>query len=308
MPGVLDLQRLGGRLEAPLQVHDDTLWYEGNLELLQMPRVSVVGTRNVSPEGISRAGRITALLVREGFCIVSGMARGVDRVAHEVALEMNGKTIAVMGTPIDECYPKEHEQLKREIGRRGLVLSQFQPGTPIHRSNFPRRNILMAALSSTTFVVEADISSGTKHQVKAAVQMRKPVAFLASLVDQNYPWVREALDSNYGVVIRHAKDAEMLLRQLNVNPCRLPMVQVDFDLFVKSVGNRLPNRGMPAHEPRRPKGIERQPGISVQPRRPEEEHVDRATVQPRTQQKSALWQRIYTRIQRFFRTAASITS
>ena len=233
MSQVLDLRHFTGRFaQIPRQAEHEVLWYDGNLKLLELPLASVVGTREVSPEGIVRTKRLTALLVQEGFCIVSGLAKGVDRVAHETALEMNGYTIAVMGTSINDCYPKEHRALKCEIGLRGLLLSQFAPESPILRSNFPRRNILMAALSSVTFVVEATIDSGTKHQVKAAVDRGKPVAFLASLVDQDYPWVRGALDSGFGFVIESPEDARSLLRHASAEPdaSSVSAIQADFGL------------------------------------------------------------------------------
>jgi len=297
MSQVLDLRHFRGALgELPQRTRHETLWYEGNLELLQMPLASVVGTRQISPQGVLRTKRITTLLVSEGFCIVSGLARGVDRVAHEMALEMNGQTIAVMGTPIDECYPKEHKGLKDEISRRGLILSQFEPTTPIHRSNFPRRNVLMAALSSTTFVVEADIDSGTKHQVKAAVQMRKPVAFLASLVDQNYPWVREALDSGYGVVIEHAEDARILLRRANPErdqASRALATQEHFNLFKEFAAEPSVDLGGEsfAHTEER---IEVAAPTWEAQVIPEEDQAHLALVLPSPERKPTFWEKIYS--------------
>jgi DNA processing protein len=215
MTQIVDLRDLPGTPRGISEnAQREELWCDGNLELLTMPLASIVGTRDVSPEGVRRTRKLAAVLVSEGFCIVSGLAKGVDRVAHETALSMNGHTIAVMGTAIDECYPIEHQELKDRITRRGLVLSQFAPGTPVRRSNFPQRNVLMATLSSTTFVVEASVDSGTKHQVRAAVRMGKKVAFLASLVNQDYPWVQEALDAQFGVIIEHTEDAVALLREV----------------------------------------------------------------------------------------------
>src|ERR1700677_1091340 len=193
---------------------EESLWVMGNYGLLQMPLASVVGKREVSAEGVARTKKITSILVREGFCVVSGLAQGVDTVAHTQALRLGGMTIAVMGTPIDECYPKDNFDLKQEIARNGLVISQFAPGSSVQRGNFPRRNILMAALSSITIVVEADIDSGTRHQVKAAIEMGRQVGFMASLVERNFPWVLDALKSGYGTVIENPEDAVDILRKL----------------------------------------------------------------------------------------------
>jgi DNA processing protein len=181
--------------------------------LLKMPMVSVVGTRKASKEGIARTQRLTKTLVSQGFCVVSGLAEGVDAAAHMTALKENGATVAVMGTPIDECYPPSHMQLKTEIEMRGLVLSQFEPGSEIQRGNFPRRNELMASLSIMTIVVEADINSGTRHQVKSALSLGRTVGFLPSLAESRFPWVEEALKSGKGFVINSPRD---LIKQLEI--------------------------------------------------------------------------------------------
>ena len=194
----------------------DRLWLLGNADLLSGPLAAVVGTRQITEEGAARTKKLTALLVREGFCVVSGLAEGVDAVAHRTALDNDGLTIAVMGTPIEECYPREHSDLKAEIVEKGLVISQFAPGSKVHRSNFPRRNTLMAALSEITFVVEAGVNSGTRHQVKAALQMGRIVAFLASLAEKNYPWIEEAMRSGLGRIIAGPEDALALLREIRI--------------------------------------------------------------------------------------------
>jgi len=190
------------------------LWYEGNINLLASAMASVVGTRNPSPEGVKRAKRLTTLLVREGFTIVSGLAAGIDAIAHTQALEAGGNTIAVMGTPIDQCYPASHASLKQAIAELGLVLSQFPPGSHVFRSNFPHRNVLMAALSSITFIVEARADSGTRHQVAAAIEMGRRVAFLASLVDKQIPWVSEAINAGVGTIVDTPESLTSLLGEV----------------------------------------------------------------------------------------------
>lgn len=186
--------------------HGRTLWYSGNLGLLAMPSVSIIGTREPSEVGLSRTRRVTSIAVEHGFCVISGLAAGVDAVAHQTTLDLNGNTIAVMGTPIDQCYPKENEDLKRQMAERGLVLSQFPPESKVRRSNFPQRNALMAELSLMTIVTEAGELSGTRHQVKSAIRLGKPVAFLASMIDRKYEWVQEALGSGLGFVVEERAD------------------------------------------------------------------------------------------------------
>lgn len=220
----LDLEQLPPCLRVQPSVAAN-LWLLGNRELMALPLAAVVGTRDVSTEGIARTKKLTALLVREGFCVVSGLAQGVDTVAHRTALEAGGRTIAVMGTPIDDCYPRENAALKAEIAEKGLVISQFAPGTRIHRANFPQRNVLMAAMSCITFVVEAGVNSGTRHQVKAAVKMGKRVAFLASLAAKGFPWISDALRSGLAVVIESPEDAVALLRELAGSEHEIPPVE-----------------------------------------------------------------------------------
>lgn len=205
------------------------LWYFGNLQLLNSPMVSVVGSRDVSKEGAARTRKLTRLLVSKGICVVSGLAEGVDAEAHNIALDNGGMTIAVMGTPIDECYPASHVALKREIEEHGLVISQFAPGSPIHRGNFPQRNELMAALSAITIVIEAKIDSGTRHQVKSALGFGKQVGFLASLAEKRFPWIQDAMESGNGFSITTAEDferrvSEILTIRLQMAARRLTLV------------------------------------------------------------------------------------
>jgi len=216
MTNIIDLEERFGVSPALWGPHLNRLWYAGDLSLLELPRVSIVGTRNVTPHGRLRTIKLVSLLVSKGFCIVSGLAAGVDTVAHETTLDANGKTIAVMGTPIETCYPKENQALKDRITEKGLIISQFAPGQKIHRSNFPRRNSLMAALSAVTFVVEAEIDSGTRHQVHAALALGQKVAFLASLADRDFGWVREAIRSGHGVIVQDPTDALDLLSGMHL--------------------------------------------------------------------------------------------
>lgn len=186
------------------------LWYVGDPDLLRCPCVSVIGTRDISPAGAQRTKRLVAILVNQGYCIVSGLAEGVDSIAHSTALDLGGKTIAVMGTPIDKCYPAENKTLKSRIEEKGLVLSQFEIGSSVNKGNFPKRNILMAALSEGTIVVEAGEKSGTRYQVEAALKMKRKVGFLKSLADLQYSWISEALVDKNCFVITSPEDLSFL--------------------------------------------------------------------------------------------------
>ena len=178
------------------------LWFQGDLSLLDLKKVSIIGTRKPSTAGIIWTEKITKLVIENDFCVVSGMAKGIDTAAHQETLKQNGKTIAVMGTDIDGCYPKENFNLKQNIKNHGLILSQFHPGTSTSRFNFPKRNKLMAELSFACIVVEAGENSGTRYQTEEAKKLKKEVAFLSSLVEKKYRWISDFLQDFEAFIIK----------------------------------------------------------------------------------------------------------
>ena len=138
------------------------LFCKGNLTLLNATSLAVVGTRAVSPYGMAVVSRFIPTLVEAGFCIVSGMARGVDALAHKWALKAKGRTIAVLGSGADEASPTENTFLYNEILKNdGLIVSEFAPGTHGAKQNFPQRNRIIAGLSKGTLVIEAGAKSGS---------------------------------------------------------------------------------------------------------------------------------------------------
>jgi DNA processing protein len=135
------------------------------------------------------------LLVEEGVAVVSGLAKGVDAAAHRGAIEAGGRTIAVLGTPLDQVYPREHADLQAEIGRGHLLVSQFPSGHPITRKNFPRRNRVMALLSHATVIVEAREGSGCLSQAWEAVRLGRPLFMMRSVLDaEDLTWPSDLLD------------------------------------------------------------------------------------------------------------------
>ncbi|MBI5362002.1 MAG: DNA-protecting protein DprA [Planctomycetes bacterium] len=172
------------------------LYLEGDAALLQRTvRVAVVGSRDASALGLRRARRISTELARERIVVVSGLARGVDHAAHTAAIEAGGRTIAVIGTPLDRVYPPEHAELQAEFARAHLVVSQFGPKDETGRWSFPERNRTMALLSHATVIVEAGDSSGTLHQAWEALRLGRPTFFMRSLLeDTTLAWPRKLLD------------------------------------------------------------------------------------------------------------------
>lgn len=164
----------------------DLFYYRGDVGLLETPSISVVGTRNLSEEGVRRTRKLVKLLSESGFTIVSGLAKGTDTVALSMAMKLGSKVIGVIGTPIDEYYPKENTELQEEIARNHLLISQVpffkyqaQPFDS-KRVYFPERNATMAAISQATIIVEASDTSGTLTQARACIQQGRKLFILNS--------------------------------------------------------------------------------------------------------------------------------
>lgn len=161
----------------------EILFVRGNVELLHRPAVAVVGTRHPSDEGRRRARKLGYLLSQSNIAVASGLALGIDEAAHLGTLEVGGDAIAVIGTPLHRVYPKEHVKLQEVIGSVGVVVSQFYPGDPVQRFNFPMRNAVMSGLCLGTIVVEAGETSGALIQARKALQQERRLFIPQSAVD-----------------------------------------------------------------------------------------------------------------------------
>ena len=137
--------------------------------------VAIVGARRNSPYGEEVAYKLAYGLARHGVVIVSGLAYGIDSIAHRAALDAGGKTVAVLGTPIDQIYPREHEGLAREIIEKdGAVMSEYGPGVVVYpKTSFLERNRLISGLSDVVIVVEAAARSGTLNTATHALNQGK---------------------------------------------------------------------------------------------------------------------------------------
>jgi DNA processing protein len=184
--------RIHGTHDYPNRLRDavepiELLYFLGAWELAESPRrVAVVGTRQVSEEGAARTRKLVKLLVENDFTIVSGLAHGVDTIAHQTAIAAGGRTIAVIGTPISEVYPKENASLQRQIASEFLLVSQvpvlrYKAQRPnVNRFFFPERNKTMSALTQATVIVEASETSGTLIQARAALDQGRMLFILES--------------------------------------------------------------------------------------------------------------------------------
>lgn len=181
------------------------LFVLGHLQASDDRSVAVVGTRQVSDDGLRRASRLSTELTHAGVTVVSGLARGVDTCAHTAALEAQGRTIAVIGTGITRCYPAENKQLAETIANRGAVISQFWPTRSPGRDTFPRRNRVTSGISLGTAVIEASSTSGAKMQARLAYEHGKHVWLIASLVAAQ-PWAQKMVELSRARPVRDTAD------------------------------------------------------------------------------------------------------
>jgi len=151
------------------------LFTRGDAALLSRPQVAIVGSRHASAAGLANARRFAAELAAAGFVITSGMALGIDAMAHEGTLAAGGSTVAVLGCGADVVYPRRHAALAERIRARGCLASECLPGTPPLAALFPQRNRIISALSLGVLVVEATPDSGSLITARFAAEQGREV-------------------------------------------------------------------------------------------------------------------------------------
>lgn len=199
------------------------LYVVGDLPIpLPKPRASVIGSRKASVKALENAHNITSTLVENGVIVVSGLARGIDTVAHKTAIEEGGDTIAVLGTPLDKYYPSENANLQDFIMNNHLAVSQFPIGYPVQPRNFVIRNRTMALISDISIIVEAGDSSGSLHQGWEALRLGHPLFIWKSIVEnKSLSWPEKMID--YGAMV--LTDPEEVLDYLPSNQGILKLIQ-----------------------------------------------------------------------------------
>jgi len=162
------------------------LYLRGSFEAGDEAAVAIVGARHATAYGESVARELAAELTRRGLTIVSGLARGIDAAAHGGALEADGRTLAVLGSGLDQIYPREHRDLAAEVAGHGAVISEFPLGTPPLRLHFPRRNRIISGLSLGVIVVEAGVNSGALITAHHALEQGREVFAVPGRVHARY--------------------------------------------------------------------------------------------------------------------------
>lgn len=183
------------------------LYAIGNIGLLKEKSISIVGSRNSSEYGRKITKSITKDLVEDNIVIVSGMASGIDSVAHKTCLEYGGKTIAVLGSGFRHIFPKENEQLFHQIIESdGLVISEYPIDTPVQMKNFPKRNRIISGLSMGLLVIEAAYRSGTSITVKYARMQGRKVFCIPNSIGNKNSYGTINLVQNGAILVKNAQD------------------------------------------------------------------------------------------------------
>jgi DNA processing protein len=197
------LQTVSGR--PPL------LFVAGGLDPEDDRAVAVVGSRQASDEGRRTARAVARHLVNEGYTVTSGLAAGIDTEAHVAALDAGGRTVAVLGSGLDHCYPAHNAELARRILSSGALVSQFWPESRPSRQTFPMRNAVMAGMTRATVIVEAGMTSGTRVQARVALAEGRVLILLSALLRQ--PWAQELARRPGVVVVESASEVVAAIRQ-----------------------------------------------------------------------------------------------
>ena len=187
------------------------LYLKGNAELLNVPSISVVGTRSPSQRGVELAKAVVDSLGDSGFCVTSGLALGIDGIAHIEALAKETPTIAVIGTSVCDVYPKQHERLQALVAQHGLLVSQFAPSRVVQRYYFMQRNLLMSQISRGSLVVEDRDGGGAVQQAQYSASQGKKVFVLRETFDnRTFLWPRKLKDP---VVVQSPKGVGLAVRR-----------------------------------------------------------------------------------------------
>lgn len=193
------------------------LYLGGDRLLLRERMVAIIGSRDCSEYGAGVAERLAAELSRAGVVILSGLARGIDGYAHRGAMLVAGRTVAVLGTGIDVIYPKRNRAIQEDIAERGLLLTEYPPGSPAYHFHFPERNRLIAALAEVLVVVEAAVKSGTARTIRVATELGREIMAVPGPISRSTSSGTNALIRDGAGIVLGAED---VLYELGIRPAQ----------------------------------------------------------------------------------------
>lgn len=203
------------------------LFVHGDPAVLSRPQIAMVGSRNPTPQGINNAHAFAQSFAQTGLAITSGLALGIDAACHEGALAGSGYTIAAMGTGLDRVYPKRHHTLAHKIAEQGALISEFPPGTPPLKENFPRRNRIISGLSLGTLVVEASVNSGSLITARCAADQGREVFAIPGSIHNPLARGCHALIRQGAKLVESAND---VLEELHISQPLLRNVEATSDI------------------------------------------------------------------------------
>ena len=214
------------------------LYLSGDASLLRAPAIAVVGSRRAGPQALRVAAHMARRLASCGIAVISGMAQGIDSVAHAAALNQVGRSIGVLGTGIDRIYPRSGVELFRRMGEEGLLVSEFAPGTAPLAENFPIRNRIISGLSLGVVVVEAASRSGSLITARMALEQNREVfAVPGPALDAQCAGCQELVRQGARPVFTVEdilRDMAELLRPFSISEANLPPEPVPQDDAVAS--------------------------------------------------------------------------
>ncbi len=218
------------------------LYLAGKYTAQDSQSVSIVGTRRLTDYGKTVANKFASELAKQGITIISGMARGIDSVAHKAALKHGGRTIAVIGSGLDIIYPPENKNLFNSIIENGAVISEFPLGTKPDAQNFPKRNRIIAGLSLGTLVIETKENGGAMQTAKFAFDQNKEVfAVPGNITSEKSNGTNLLIQRNEAKLILSTEDI-LLELQLKLKPTigvNIPKQDLDLTLFEEKIYNAL---------------------------------------------------------------------
>jgi len=191
------------------------LYFKGQRELLRKPALAVVGSRNATPQGLSNADAFSEAASNAGFCIISGMALGIDTAAHQGGLRGAAASIAVVGTGLDIVYQAKNHLLAHKLAKEGALISEFPLGTPAIGRNFPRRNRIISGMSQGCLVVEAALQSGSLITARQALEQGREVMAIPGSIHSPLSKGCHALIKQGAKLVENTQD---ILDELNYFP------------------------------------------------------------------------------------------
>lgn len=201
------------------------LYTEGNYELLNKDSIAIVGTRNCTEYGRKYAKEFAEELSKNGMCIISGMAVGIDTIAHINSMKEQGKTIAVLGSGFNKIYPEENKMLFNQILENGgCVVSEYPLEEEMDKANFPKRNRIISGISLGTLVIEAKYRSGSTITAKYAIEQRKEVFCIPNRLDISTGYSTNLLIKNGANLVMQPED----ILEFYFNPSQEQEVQEEY--------------------------------------------------------------------------------